>query len=217
MDLNLNQTNNIFKKELEEFWEHSRSVHPTTKVFSETPRIAFIGKARAGKDALAEKAFPHVSHYKIAFADALKELYESNFEHIQAKEKPRDAYVTIGNAFREVDPLIWIRKLNDTFLELKDKGVPIILTDVRYPNEVAWCRDNGFLVIKVEADNISRISRSAALGENLDVGNDGDALVDSLKADWVIQNSGYSLLPAIEELNHVLKLYYPKHIKTTIT
>ena len=65
---------------------------------------------------------------------------------------PRRAYQLFGTEFgRSISPTIW--------LDLIPTEKPyLIITDVRFPNEVQWCEDQGVEMIKVTSKNTSRIN-----------------------------------------------------------
>lgn len=174
-------------------------------------KIALAGTARAGKDTFAnvlerELASQGYDVVKVAFADYLKELYQQLFAHIPTTTKPRDAYITLGNAFREIDPNFWIRPvesisryLEDGEASLASAPVALIITDTRYFNEALWAEQEGFLVVKVDADPLIRQARAEALGETLKLDNEGDMEVDLIQPHLTIYNNGdddFAAMPA---------------------
>lgn len=174
-------------------------------------KIALAGTARAGKDTFAnvlERELESQGYdvVKVAFADYLKELYQQLFAHIPTTSKPRDAYITLGNAFREIDPDFWIRPVESIarYLEsgedtLAATPVAIIITDTRYYNEALWAEQEGFLVVKVDADPLIRQARAEALGETLKLDNEGDMEVDLIQPHLTIYNNGdddFAAMPA---------------------
>ena len=172
-------------------------------------KIALAGTARAGKDTFAnvlERELESQGYevVKVAFADYLKEIYEQLFSHIPTTTKPRDAYITLGNAFREIDTDFWIRPIGaiTTHLEQfenEDSPVALIITDTRYYNEALWAEQEGFLVVKVDADPLIRQARAEALGETLKLDNEGDMEVDLIQPHITVYNNGdddFTALPA---------------------
>lgn len=180
-------------------------------------KIALAGTARAGKDTFAnvlERELESQGYevVKVAFADYLKNLYEQLFSHIPTTTKPRDAYITLGNAFREIDPNFWIRPVenlvdilesDNSSLNLFSNGIPkpvaLIITDTRYYNEALWAEQEGFLVVKVDADPLIRQARAEALGETLKLDNEGDMEVELIQPHITVYNNGdddFTALPA---------------------
>lgn len=173
-------------------------------------KIALAGTARAGKDTFANVLEQELSKQgydviRVAFADYLKEIYQQFFGHLVNNEKPRDAYVTLGNAFREIDINFWIRPIEaatDYLENTEGFGNPVamIITDTRYFNEALWASQEGFLVVKVDADPLIRQARAEALGETLKLDNEGDSEVDLIQPDLTILNNGeadFQAMPAV--------------------
>ena len=180
-------------------------------------KIALAGTARAGKDTFAnvlERELESQGYevIKVAFADYLKELYQQLFAHIPTTTKPRDAYITLGNAFREIDQNFWIRPVEQITRILEEHGAnygiaeeastrepALIITDTRYYNEALWAEQEGFLVVKVDADPLIRQARAEALGETLKLDNEGDMEVDLIQPHLTIFNNGdddFAAMPA---------------------
>tara|TARA_B100000700_G_scaffold325444_2_gene434174 strand:- start:755 stop:1354 length:600 start_codon:yes stop_codon:yes gene_type:complete len=163
--------------------------------------IAFGHRRRVGKDTatailsdmLLARGIP-VKH--VSFANSLKEVCSDLFgwaglhgpahyeEYPEEKEvtlpaiglSPRDVWVEVGNKLRDVYEDIWIDlALNQPNLS---KAV-IIISDLRYPNEIDKVREAGGSVIK--------ITRDAA-----PVGDDpaDTALADFDNWDTIIENNG---------------------------
>ncbi|WAX15483.1 hypothetical protein EG103P1_00019 [Enterococcus phage EG103P1] len=173
-------------------------------------KIALAGTSRAGKDTFANVLEQELSKQgydviRVAFADYLKEIYQQFFGHLVNNEKPRDAYVTLGNAFREIDINFWIRPIEaarDYLENTEGFGNPVamIITDTRYFNEALWASQEGFLVVKVDADPLIRQARAEALGETLKLDNEGDSEVDLIQPDLTILNNGeadFQAMPAV--------------------
>lgn len=158
--------------------------------------IAIAGTSRAGKDTFANILAETMEELglgmptRVAFADPIKELYSKFFYYVDTESKPRDAYVTIGNAFRSIDSEVWIRPVYKRLLEELSKNNSVIVTDVRYQNEAEALREAGIPIVKVVADDWVRQERSHNLGEELDLNNEGDREVGFIKEDITIINNG---------------------------
>lgn len=180
-------------------------------------KIALAGTARAGKDTfgnILERELESQGYdvIKVAFADYLKEIYQQLFAHIPTTTKPRDAYITLGNAFREIDTDFWIRPVEQISRSLQDydansgldttgtaNEIALIITDTRYYNEALWAEQEGFLVVKVDADPLIRQARAEALGETLKLDNEGDMEVELIQPHITVYNNGdddFTALPA---------------------
>lgn len=157
-------------------------------------KIAFVGKSRAGKDTLARelsKSYREEGKGVVtyAFADGIKEIFVKYFGHLKLSEKPRNAYITIGESFRRIDPRVWVLHLKEK-LEKSYQWDVVMVTDLRREVELEYLRKEGFIIVFVEADDDVRVARAEELGETLDLNNKGDEEVDLIDYDISV-NSNY--------------------------
>lgn len=159
-------------------------------------KIALIGKMRSGKDTIGEWLINEYEFKKYAFADGIGEIIDKYFPEARANGKPRLHYQHIGQELRKLNPDVWVNYLMRT-LE-KDDYHRIIITDTRQVNEVKTLKENGFIIIKVEADEETRIKRILESGDNFNIEHfqhETEAQVDLTEADITIVNN-----KTIEEL-----------------
>ena len=133
-------------------------------IFKELPLIFGIGGfARCGKDTLGKhlinklnkSGFPALN---ISFATELKKdldpflkdklnisaFTDSNSE----KELIRPMLVCWGtDTCRKIDPDYWIKKIEKQVKSSINNKIIVVITDVRYENEVKWIKDNGGFMI----------------------------------------------------------------------
>lgn len=112
--------------------------------------IGLAGKARHGKnsvgDALVRKLEGRARCYSLAaalrsFCRVMGWMTEKNGPVLQ---------IVGTDLFRQADPDVWIRTLE---YQIQEEAPEIaIITDVRFPNETAWCEKNG-IVVKVRRLN----------------------------------------------------------------
>lgn len=158
-------------------------------------RIGLCGKMRSGKDTVADRLyFEHDFEMPLAFGDSLKHYAHQIFPDVPKEPKPRELYQFM-NVMRDYDPDVWVKHLADTveFFENRRSTYGIVITDARQPNEVEWLRANGFTVVKVEADESTRIERIKTQGESVDeeaLRHKTELFVDEVEADYVIENNG---------------------------
>jgi len=116
--------------------------------------IAIGGNARSGKDTLGKHLVSILSEYGVksktySFADQLKKetdyflketLGISSFTEIDdEKNIIRPFLVFWGTEIRrKSDDLVWVNKIADCISE----NEVAIITDLRFPNELKWVRDN---------------------------------------------------------------------------
>jgi dephospho-CoA kinase len=163
-------------------------------------KIALTGKLRAGKDEVAQHLYIRHGFDRGAFGDALKRNAHAVFPWISDGTKPRALYQTYGQLMREIDPDVWIkhaeRAVNgaiDFRVNTGAERVGIVLTDVRQQNEVAWCRENGFTLIRVTAPDEVRIARAIEAGDDFtvhDLAHETELAIDGFAVDYEIVNDG---------------------------
>jgi hypothetical protein len=148
--------------------------------------IALIGKARSGKDTAAAHLVRAHAYTRLAFADPLKEMALSLNPYIPTGygvtvrlsaliadvgwEYAKDKYPEVrrvlqstGQTVREYDDDFWAgimrRKLNTA----EAWNLPVVVTDVRYPNEADMLRARGFRLVRiVRPDRLSPMTGAAA-------------------------------------------------------
>lgn len=168
------------------------------------PIIGLIGHARSGKDTFAARLTTRHGYTRIAFADPLKEVaYDCNpyvdwdlddegginayaldevidfhgWEHAKDINPEIRAFLqNLGTALRDnIDPDIW---LNAGLRKIEQTPGPVVVTDVRYPNEARAIRRMGGKLV--------RIRRPGFDGAN---GHDSEHLLDDWEVDTVVLNA----------------------------
>ncbi len=170
--------------------------------------IGIIGRARVGKDAAGKWLVDERGYRRVAFADALKlaawkidPYIYSDFGYLRrlsdrvtgeaSYERAKDEYPEVrrilqelGSAMRDVDPDIWIRPVLEKTRDANESGVPVVITDVRYPNEAATLKRAGFHLVYIERPGIPQLdheSEGALTAEDADYHIVNDGSVDYLR------------------------------------
>lgn len=171
--------------------------------------IGVSGKKRSGKDTLAATLVENFGFARYAFADPLKELAldvnplvyrgvvrPSGYDEIQtaqadrlapvierigwerAKERPevRRILQALGVGVRELDEDFWVRT---TMTRALAEDQPVVITDVRFPNEVEAIRDAG--------GHIVRVTRPGMTHDDTHI---SETALDDLEPDTLIENDG---------------------------
>lgn len=131
-------------------------------------KIALCGLKRSGKDTFANIAVREFGFTANAFANSLKRYAKELFPQEFANDnKPVELLQRFGTCMRELDPNIWVNRM-DSWLKVCEEldenlGVEsnIIITDVRYPNELEYLRNKGFIIIKIDVDFMEACIRCA--------------------------------------------------------
>ena len=168
------------------------------KLFNEKVScIGLIGKARSGKDTIADYLNSQYEIIKAPFADNLKRRAKNDFdltyEQLWGNEKeiiderynktPRQILQIMGTDwFRSIDSNFWIKenyRYINTIHSANINGISI--TDVRFQNEADFVQEIGGYLIKVERTDRDKISNEIHASETE---------LESIKSDLVISNNG---------------------------
>lgn len=174
--------------------------------------ICFFGKMRSGKDETAFLLSQYLPCEKMAFGDELKRQFHLDYPHIPREPKPRNydsfsplqklkwtiqskpilGYQEYGQARRKDNPDVWVNALVRNYINRKDKNpnTHFLVTDMRQPNEYKALKELGFIMVKVEADEETRIKRMLANGEKpVGLNHETESYVDGYDYDYIIYNN----------------------------
>lgn len=126
-----------------------------------TPIIGIAGKARSGKDTLANMIVEITGGYRYGFADPIKLMTDAWLERGEdtnaAKEAPipqlgksrRQLWQTLGTEWGRnlIHPDLWLIIAG---WALEKWGPGMVISDVRFENEAAWIRSKGGLIVHIE-------------------------------------------------------------------
>ena len=169
--------------------------------------IGFCGKKRSGKDTGAEILIKEHNFIKYAFADALKQACQAIFlltdQQVDGSKKedldprwnvsPRKMFQIFGTEIfrnnldkffpemKEYKDEFWIYrfKLWHDKIRKEKPNTNIVITDIRFPNEMKIVKELGGKIIKVHRPNYKN-------------GNDNHASekhVDNMKGDFEVYNN----------------------------
>jgi dephospho-CoA kinase len=173
-------------------------------------KLALTGRMRSGKDATADYLARQYGFARFAFGDGIRKVCRELFpDQFRDNRKPRALLQGVGQAMRAFDPECWVnatmREVNEHITlenELNDydraigepiKPIRVVISDVRQPNEVARLRAEGFVIIRVNASDETRIQRMIDAGDTFDDGaftHETEQHVDSFAVDYEIDNNG---------------------------
>lgn len=180
--------------------------------------IGITGQKRNGKDTAANILVRELGFTKLAFADPLKRACAEAFGIDLAyftvdalKDGPCPAYPHMTNRFvlqhvgtelfRSFIDTIWV----DTTMRIAAKcGTPVVISDVRFPNECAAIQERGGIVIRVTNPNVM-LPHDA---------HSSETMIPSLPADYDIINDGtigdleFRLSSILNRHHFVLKGYH---------
>jgi len=173
--------------------------------------IGLVGTAGAGKDTAANHLVSTHGYSALALADPLKEMLrtlldEANVDRCYADHRDlkevgigglcglsfRQLAQRLGTEWgRAISPDFWLRVL-ERRIDAADLW-PIVITDVRFPNEAEWVRAHGGVVW--------RLTRPQAAPAHAHV---SEQMPDQISADEEIDNSG-SLLELHQQIDRLIE------------
>lgn len=168
--------------------------------------VALMGKARSGKDSIAEHLVRQYQFTRVSFADPLREMalrvdpwvntatgvhvrllplvLDVGWEYAKTTyPEVRRLLQTMGQTVRDYDEDFWCNIAMDKIDAASKWGLPVVVTDCRYPNEAEALKARGFLMVTVERPDLEGLSGANGAHES------ETALADYLP-DRVIVNNG---------------------------
>lgn len=191
--------------------------------------IALAGPAGVGKDTVAQILVRDHGYKRLAFADELKRvLMEVNptvgmgglremvealgWEEAKVHTEVRRLLQEFGMAMRGVDERIWIRAL-DEIIRWVDADTPVVITDVRMPNELAYAKTIGLFTVHLDRPGVrtdagwrkhpSETGLDGLLDE-FDLTFNGDWTAHSV-VDELLEHMNKSTVPSAPALNGRLR------------
>ncbi|AGE60894.1 deoxynucleoside monophosphate kinase [Bacillus phage Andromeda] len=167
------------------------------KFYKTLPDIAFYGKRRSGKDeaAMIIKNMGFLT-YHASFGKHLKSHFHATFPDIPMEPKPVEELIKYGQAMREIDPDVWVKKVKDEIEHIRLFNNPrrsLVNTDCRQQNEYDFLKSQGFVFVRVDTLKSIRVSRMLELGETVSpeyLNGETESTLDSFDPDYVITNNG---------------------------
>jgi hypothetical protein len=181
-------------------------------------KIAIVGKARSGKDTVAEYAELKYSMTPFAFGGDLKRGFHETYPHIAKEPKPVRGYQLYGQLMRYVhEDTHWIDRTfekisyineiaNNYNITGSEAAFNPIITDVRQQNEVDRCVEEGYTIVRINCPDELRLQRMQELGDNVtmeDLNFETETSMDHFDVDYQIDNVG-SLNDLYEQFNTIV-------------
>lgn len=147
-------------------------------------KIAFAGNMRAGKDVSADYIKKkYINDAKLfSFAEPIYDILHMVQDNLGFKQEKNRLFLQfIGDWARKQQSDIWVDKLIE---KINNTTTSIFVTDSRYLNELLRLKKEGFIIIRINADENIRIARGAtnlthASELELDLFKDYDYIVDN--------------------------------------
>ncbi|MFG3244615.1 hypothetical protein [Streptomyces sp. NPDC048157] len=148
--------------------------------------IGLMGYARSGKDTVGAYLTAKHGYRRVSFADPLKEAALKLDTWIDAGavptgpamcrrlselvaewgwERSKDEYPEVrrflqhlGQSIRDLDEGFWLRTALRKVDDAEEIGLPCVVTDVRYPNELAALRRRGFHLVFIDRPGVGPVN-----------------------------------------------------------
>lgn len=122
--------------------------------------VALLGRAGVGKTTLADAlVLAGVCEHRSSMAGELKQDL-SDLGIQKGQPHARELMIHYGQYKRAQHADYWIERLRN---KLHDDFDGEVIDDVRYPNETAFLRDRGFLVVRLTASVKARVARGISV------------------------------------------------------
>lgn len=141
----------------------------------QVPLIGIAGRARSGKDTVANFIIAAIGGYRYSFADPIRAMLaplgvDMNDPYWQARKEdiipalgvsPRRMMQTLGTEWGRnlINPDLWIVLAHQRLLQ---NGPGMVISDVRFENEAAWIRKHGGRIIHVIRPDAKAIEAHAS-------------------------------------------------------
>lgn len=128
----------------------------------QAPLIGIAGRARSGKDTVANFIVAAIGGYRYSFADPIRTMLaplgvDMSDPYWQARKEesipalgvsPRRMMQTLGTEWGRqlINPDLWLIMAHQRLLQ---NGPGMVVSDVRFDNEAAWIRKHGGRIIHV--------------------------------------------------------------------
>lgn len=147
--------------------------------------IGLSGYAGSGKDTVGRHLVDEHGFFRIAFADALRNvayelnpiiaggMYENDVKLVYLREvvdtmgwdeakayypEVRKALQVLGVSIREYNPKFWIHIAAEKMLDVIKRGGDVVITDVRFPNEAELIETIGGEVWRIERPDVEQVN-----------------------------------------------------------
>ena len=111
-------------------------------------RIGLSGKMCSGKSLIAAYLVKSYGFTECSFAARVKELAAELLDVRDKGDRGRYLLQQLANHMREIDPNIWVRYLVNRL----PVDRPVVVSDIRYPNECDELERRGFIIIRMQQD-----------------------------------------------------------------
>lgn len=174
-------------------------------------KIAVFGKTRAGKSTACDAIIDTLSSIdgkenvlELDFSKALREVVGVLYPETRFK-KDRNKLIEIGQHMRKLDENIWVNIVKNS-IELSDCD-HMVVTGIRQPNEYKALKEKGFIFIKIDCSEETRLERCIKAGDQFskeNLNHDTETYIDEFEYDCCINNDGVSEEVFLKQLKELI-------------
>lgn len=172
-------------------------------------KIALVGKARSGKDTVADFLVGQYGFTEYKFSKGIRDVI--NLVRGEDAHKNRRELQEVGQGLRRaLGEDIWV---NYTLTTISQDS-HVVISDCRQPNEAKRLRSEGYLLVGVESDEEVRVQRMLAAGDTFtreDLNHETEQI--SIECDRIINNNG-SLEDLYKQVRELVANYTHTTLKT---
>lgn len=148
-----------------------------------TGNVGIIGRARVGKDTAGAWLVENRGYVRVGFADAVRDVALRldpivgtddsylcaegerlsdavsfwGWETAKGESEVRRILQETGMAVRAIDPDFWLRIALEKVAQANAAGSPVVITDVRFPNEAESLRNAGFHLLYIDRPDVEHL------------------------------------------------------------
>ena len=178
--------------------------------------IGFTGYKQSGKNTVASILAQHIPYFNDcvkfeSFAAGVKDevckafdITRIHLEKIKNNPIVRKTLQNVGTEWGrdERGKDIWIKQLDERVQKFKhtEKSVYVFVTDVRFPDEAEYIRNQKGFIVKVERKGQKNTDEHRS-----------ETLIDSIQQDYTIYNDGFSLNDLGREVKFLSQIIKEKY------
>ena len=160
-------------------------------------KIAICGKMTSGKTTIAKLLEIDYDFKIFSFANGVKKIANEIFD---MKNKDRILLQNIAEKLKEIDEDIWIKYSLKNMKNHKN----IVIDDLRFPNELKYLKNLGFIIIRINISEEEQTRRLIKKYKNYNKHLEGknhcsESYIDELDVDYEYESDS-------DIYNHIKKL-----------
>ena len=114
--------------------------------------VALAGPRGCGKSTIAQHLVEQHGFERLAFSDVLREIAMlAGPERVNDRQYLSD----LGQVLRSYDPRFLLKAMEEKL----NQGTKIVIEDIRFPQELAFCRTQGIFTVYLDLDETEQLQR----------------------------------------------------------